>query len=65
MRVTTDTLTGKPFRWNTTVDYVIDGRRVVVPARMGQTFATHLHPHRVPAKLLAKLNPEEQSRDAV
>lgn len=57
MRVTTDTLTGKPFRWNTTsVLKTQDGQSWCVPERQTATSATFLHPARVPAKLLAALN---------
>ena len=54
MRTTTDTLTGKPFRWNCTVR-LIEG--VVVPARETRNDLRYLHFERVPAKLLAELNP--------
>ena len=52
MKVTTDTHTGKPFRWNTTVEYF----GFVVPARSTPLVDTCLHPARVPVKLLRKLN---------
>lgn len=57
MRTCKDNLTGKPFRWNTTV--IVDG--VTVPARSTSRTATHLHPHRVPPALLHELNPEPSS----
>lgn len=57
MQVTTDTLTGKPFRWNSSVIVVMkDGRKIKVPARHTSRTATHLHPSRTPLALLAKLN---------
>lgn len=56
MKTTIDTLTGKPFRYNTTVLY--QGK--VVPARVTSCSATHLHPNRVSAELLAELNPPAQ-----
>jgi hypothetical protein len=52
-RVTTDTLTGKKFRWNHTV--VFAGH--TVPARSTARRSTWLHPSRVPPALLAELNP--------
>jgi hypothetical protein len=66
MRVTTDTHTGKPFRWNDTCVVVTDdGRKVVVPARYTSREARHLHPSRVPTSLLAKLNPQACPHGAV
>jgi hypothetical protein len=55
MKTTIDTYTGKRFRWNETVFYA----GFVVPARCTSRTAEHLHPHRVPAKLLARLNPSK------
>ena len=54
-RVTTDTLTGKRFRWNHTVVYA--GH--TVPARTTARSATWLHPSRVRPALLAALNPPD------
>lgn len=54
MKQTTDTFTGKPFRWNGTMR----AGHLNVPARCTPQTAKHLHPHRVPAGLLAKLNPQ-------
>lgn len=59
MRTTTDTYTGKPFRWNATCVHQKDGKFIRVPARYTSRTAEWLHPSRVPAKLLAELNPEE------
>jgi hypothetical protein len=57
MRVTTDTLTKRPFRWNTTAfARTTDGEQVLVPARCTSRTFVHLHPSRTPAKLLAELN---------
>jgi len=57
MRTTRDTLTGKPFRWNSVDIYEApDGTRTFVPARYTSTTATWLHPTRTPVLLLAKLN---------
>lgn len=53
MRVTKDTHTGRPFRWNATVLY----GGLIVPARVTRQGTEHLHPTRVPAELLVKLNP--------
>ncbi len=53
MRTTTDTYTGKRFRWNTTA--LMYGW--IVPARMTSRGFTELHPDRVPPKLLRELNP--------
>lgn len=53
MKTTVDMHTGTPFRYNTTVVY--QGK--VVPCRVTRCSATHLHPSRVPAELLAELNP--------
>lgn len=53
MKSTTDTYTGKRFRYNETVRYM----GLNVPARMTKTSSTHLAPDRVPATLLATLNP--------
>jgi hypothetical protein len=59
MRITTDTHTSRPFRWNSTCLHVADdGTRTVVPQWMTKTCAVWLHPSRVPAKLLAELNRE-------
>jgi hypothetical protein len=59
MRTTTDTLTGKAFRWNITCEaYDDQGRKVTVPARLTKTTSVHLHPSRVLPALLAQLNPE-------
>ncbi len=61
MKVTTDTHTGKPFRWNSTVLYRLDdGRELFVPARYSSRTATHLHPTRVRAEVLARLNPKDK-----
>lgn len=58
MRTTTDTLTGKPFRWNSTVVFEMrDGQKIIVPARYTSSTAVWLHPGRTPAALLASLNP--------
>lgn len=63
MKTTTDTLTGKPFRYNSTDIHVSeDGTRTVVPARYTQSDAIWLHPNRTPAKLLARLNPPNETR---
>lgn len=51
-RTTTDTYTGKPFRWNETVRY--DG--YVVPCKSTKNDSVWLHPSRVPDDLLAELN---------
>lgn len=65
MKRTIDTLTGEPFRWNTTVFYELkDGQCWVVPARCTLRNMDHLHPGRVPAKLLAKLNDGRTWADA-
>lgn len=56
MRRTIDLQTGKPFRWNDTVQVRAYGRYWVVPARHTQRVADYLHPDRVPATLLARLN---------
>ena len=56
MRTTTDTLTGKPFRWNDTVRVKSDGHLIRVPARCTARSSTHLHPDRVLPKLLLELN---------
>jgi hypothetical protein len=57
MRTTTDTFTGKPFRWNDVVEVLQGGHLVRVPARMTTRTFTYLNPSRVPAELLATLNP--------
>jgi hypothetical protein len=63
MRVTKDTHTGKPFRWNTTIVHVApDGTRTVVPERQTSRTAEWLHPSRVPPKLLAELNPPDTTK---
>lgn len=57
MKTTTDTFTKRPFRWNTTVKAHTPQGFFVVPAidsRRGE--CAHLHPGRVPAKLLKELN---------
>jgi hypothetical protein len=59
-RVTTDTYTGKRFRWNETA--LLGGW--VVPARCTSKTFTELHPDRVPAKLLAELNPGAGTRES-
>jgi hypothetical protein len=56
MKTTIDTLTGKPFRYNDTVNYM--GQ--IVPARITSRTSAHLAPDRVPPRLLAKLNPPRQ-----
>lgn len=57
MKTTTDTFTGKPFRWNSTCQYELnDGQRWVVPQRMTNRTAMWLHPERVVPRLLAALN---------
>ena len=62
MRTTTDTLTGKPFRWNSTCVHIADDdTRLVVPQRMTTRDANWLHPSRVLPSLLAKLNPKTQA----
>lgn len=53
MKVTIDQLTGKVFRWNSTVFYC----GYIVPARETKCKSTHLHPSRVDPALLRKLNP--------
>ena len=55
MKTTTDTFTGKPFRWNCTTE--VHG--VTTPAYETTRAATYLHPDRVPADLLNKLNRKE------
>lgn len=57
MRTTTDTLTGKPFRWNTTVRCTYGRKQWQLPCRCTTRTNTWLAPDRVPAKLLAELNP--------
>jgi hypothetical protein len=58
MRTTMDMQSRKAFRWNTTVCHRNDdGSHTFVPARCTSQSLTHLHPSRVPAKLLAELNP--------
>jgi hypothetical protein len=60
MKITTDLYTGKPFRWNTTVLHrAPDGKLTTVPARSTSRSSTWLHPSRVPAALLAELNPDK------
>jgi hypothetical protein len=54
MRKTTDTKTGKPFRWNVTI--LIDGLRV--PARRTSRGRAHLTPDRVLPQVLWRLNRE-------
>ena len=54
MRTTTDTYTGRPFRWNMTVE--VGG--IDVPARCTARTLTYLHPDRVRPALLALLNRE-------
>ena len=57
MKTTTDTFTGKPFRWNSTCIYRSDeGQEIIVPERITSRTSEMLHPSRVPASLLAKLN---------
>ena len=53
MRVTTDTYSGKPFRWNETI--VMYG--IVTVSRVMKTKTVDLHPSRVPVRLLNELNP--------
>ena len=60
MRTTTDTYTGKRFRWNTTASVDHQGRQVIVPARCTNRDFIHLHPERVPAALLAELNASKE-----
>lgn len=58
MRTTTDTLTGKPFRWNSTCTFQdYDGTRTTVPQRMTGRTCTFLHPSRTLPALLRELNP--------
>jgi hypothetical protein len=52
MRTTTDTYTGKPFRWNEEVRF----KGFVVPCRSTTRDSVWLHPARVPDKLLRELN---------
>jgi hypothetical protein len=56
MKTTKDTLTGKPFRWNSTCFLKTARGDFVVPERMTSRTASYLHPSRVPAHLLAQLN---------
>jgi hypothetical protein len=57
MKVTTDTFTGKPFRWNSVCWVELkDGRAGYVPQRCTTRGCEWLHPDRVPEKLYAKLN---------
>ena len=59
---TFDRVTGRPFRYNTTVLYEtasIRGKaKWRVPAYMTSESAEHLHPDRVDQKLLKALNPD-------
>jgi hypothetical protein len=56
MRTTTDIYTGKRFRWNETVIERDSG--LLTPGRATTRSATHLHPSRVPRRLLVELNGE-------
>jgi hypothetical protein len=57
MKTTTDTFTKKPFRWNTTCRAQTKQGDFIVPARdTRRGESSHLHPGRVPAKLLQQLN---------
>lgn len=56
MRTTKDTMTGKPFRWNGTCILKTPHGAFTVPQRMTSRTSVHLHPSRVPANLLSKLN---------
>jgi hypothetical protein len=57
MRTTTDTYTGKRFRYNGTCAYTLrDGSKWIVPQRMTTRTCEWLHPGRTPDKLLAALN---------
>jgi hypothetical protein len=57
-KTTIDTYTGKPFRWNTTaLANDVEGNEWLVPARCTSRDFMHLHPGRVRASLLARLNP--------
>jgi hypothetical protein len=59
MRSTTDTYTGKRFRWNETVLIAYpNGTRIATPSRLTTRDSIHLDPSRVPVDLLAELNPE-------
>ena len=60
MRTTTDTRTGKRFRWNTTVK--VDG--LLVPAGSTRRKSTWFHPNRVSKQLLRELNPTPRSISA-
>lgn len=61
LRITTDTLTGKPFRWNDTVQVNTATGPVIVPARYTTRTAEHLHPDRVTPRLLRELNPAREA----
>lgn len=56
MKTTKDTLTGKPFRWNSTCILKTAHGDFVVPQRMTARTAAYLHPSRIPERLLAELN---------
>lgn len=56
MKATTDTLTGKAFRWNGTCTLKTSRGDFVVPQRCTSRTSEYLHPSRVPANLLATLN---------
>jgi hypothetical protein len=59
MRSTTDTYTGKLFLWNDTILIRYpNGSRLATPARVTAHDSIYLDPSRVPASLLAELNPE-------
>ena len=64
MKTTTDTLTGKGFRWNTIVTFSYpDGATIKVPGRCTSSTEDFLHPARVRPALLAELNASrDQSR---
>jgi hypothetical protein len=55
MKTTTDTYTGKRFRWNETVRETRTG--LLTPSRCTSRDSTWLHPGRVPVALLRELNP--------
>src|SRR5215510_5704219 len=56
-RTTTDLLTGKRYRWNTTAICTYTGKQWQLPSRCTAHTSDWLAPDRVPAKLLRELNP--------